>query len=57
MKVFLIIATLINGSLSVKAVFPVQNSSCEEVCTSIVVQQSWKEVFGENTVFYCVEEL
>lgn len=56
MKVLLIIAVLIDGAPVIKQVFPIQDAKCEYVRDHPVVRGSWKEIFGKNTVFYCVED-
>lgn len=55
MKTLLIIAVLINGAPITKYVYIVKDAKCEYVRDHWAVQESWKEIFGENTIIYCTE--
>lgn len=55
MNILLIIAILNGDILEVKQVYPVQDIKCEELIQHPAIIKSWKEIYGDDTVFYCVE--
>lgn len=56
MSILLVIAILNGDILEIKRIYPIQNIKCEEVRDNKIVLESWKDVYGQNTVIFCTEE-
>ena len=55
MNILLVIAILNGDIIEVKQVYPVQDAICEELIQHPAITKSWKEIYGSDTVFYCIE--